>query len=136
MSTENEWLIEKQLKDSDILTFTNNKSVVRGQSPAYTYKYVNFRNNLRWKLRELIEKNLTESMKANDIENSTNVISKSWIDGIRCELLQDGLEKKGKIRLKVTIEFIPDDLDEDSLVDERSPLDDIRQINLQPNHDI
>ena len=90
-------------------------------------KYANFRKNLKWNLRGLIEEKLTESMKANDIENSTNVINKSWIDGIRCKLLQDGLKKKGKIRLKVIVEFIPD---ENSLVEERSPLDDIRQINL------
>jgi hypothetical protein len=57
--------------------------------------------------------------------------SNSWIDGIDCELLQ-GLEKKGKIRLKVTVEFVPDEVEvsDNSLIDGRSPLDDIRQINL------
>jgi hypothetical protein len=47
---------------------------------------------------------------------------KKWITGgINCELLQLGSQqwKKGKLRVNVTVEFIPDEVE--------SPLDDVRQ---------
>ncbi len=41
MSNENEWLTEKQLKDSDILTFTNSYKFVKSGHPfEYTYTAV------------------------------------------------------------------------------------------------
>jgi hypothetical protein len=121
MSDGKDCLIDLRVKETDFLTF-------HSHGVEYSYKYKNFKSNFRRNVQKFINDTLTRVMK--ECNDSVNIGSNSWIDGINCELLQDGLEKKGKIRLKVTVEFIPDDMDEDSLVDGRSPLDDIRQINL------
>jgi hypothetical protein len=121
MSDGKDCLIDMRVKEADFLTF-------HSYGVEYSYKYKNFKSNFRRNAEKFINETLTKFMrKCND---SVNIGCNSGIDGIDCEPLQDGLEKKGKIRLKVTVEFIPDDMDEDSLVDERSRLDDIRQINL------
>ena len=49
----------------------------------------------------------------------------SWFyQGQDCEILRSGSPgwQKGKIKIKVTLEFVPDEVEED-----KSPLDDIRQ---------
>ncbi|HEY9804511.1 MAG TPA: KGK domain-containing protein [Leptolyngbyaceae cyanobacterium] len=51
----------------------------------------------------------------------------NWFDeGIDCEVLQPATKgwQKGKLKLKVTLEFIPDE----PIVEEESPLDDLRRI--------
>ncbi|WP_052055896.1 KGK domain-containing protein [Myxosarcina sp. GI1] len=58
---------------------------------------------------------------------------KKWIDeGLDCELLKLGSYswQKGKLRIKVTIEFSPD---ESEIFVSDSPLDDIRQIAISNN---
>jgi hypothetical protein len=121
MSDQNDCLIDLKVKETDFLTF-------HSHGVEYSYKYKNFKSNFRRNVEKFINDTLTKVMR--ECNDSVNIGSNSWIDGIDCELLQDGLEKKGKIRLKVTIEFVPDDIDKDSLIEGRSPLDDIRQINL------
>lgn len=57
-----------------------------------------------------------------------------WFDeGIDCEILQPATKgwQKGKLKLKVTLEFIPD---EPSIDEPESPLDDLRRImNEEPS---
>jgi len=113
-----------KLQDSDMLTFlefhrglpTNNE---------YTYKYKKFRSTFTTHIQNgALSKSLRET------NPPVIVLSDSWFDGINCELLRDGVEQKGKIR--VVLEFIPDEVKvtDQPLIDGRSPLDDIRQINL------
>jgi hypothetical protein len=110
-----------KLQDSDILTFRN------GKYEEYTYKYKNLKSSFSGCLQDgTINKNMKE-------RNPPVIVgSNYWLNGIECELLRDGVEKKGKI--KVTLEFVPDEIEvaKDSVIssEERSPLDDIRQINL------
>jgi hypothetical protein len=58
--------------------------------------------------------------------------SKWLTEGKECEILKVGSNgwKKGKIRLKITLEFIPD---EPEIKQIESPLDDIRQTMNQSN---
>lgn len=50
---------------------------------------------------------------------------KPWINGLKCELLKQNKGwKKGKIRLKISLEFCPD---EPEIKQPESPLDEIRK---------
>lgn len=58
----------------------------------------------------------------------------SWIGGIACELLKPKKSwKKGTVKIKILLEFCPDEPDEKDLIEEiekpesESPLDDIRK---------
>ncbi len=54
-------------------------------------------------------------------------VRKKWVnEGIECEILKLGSNswQKGKVRIKVTVEFCPDELE---IQEPDSPLDDIRQ---------
>ena len=56
--------------------------------------------------------------------NSSLQNSNAWFyEGKKCEILQAGSQgwQKGKIKINVTLEFIPDESEE------KSPLDDVRQ---------
>ena len=125
MSNENDFLIGAKVKESDFITFVYLKR-------EYSYKYKNFKITLGEKISGQIS-SLSKIMRESG-GDAVMVDNYSWKDGIPCELLQDGIEKKGKIRLKVIIEFIPDEVEViqgvEGITDKRSPLDDIRQINL------
>ncbi len=127
MSNDNYWVLGVGIRDIDFLTFDI-------ANVEHSCKFKNFRLSIGTNIQDnLINTGqLTQLMKV--CNNNIKVGSNKWIEGIDCELLQDGLEKKGKIRLKVIIEFIPDEVEvSEDIVDsncERLPLDDIRQINL------
>jgi hypothetical protein len=106
-----------KLEDSDILTFGNDRI------GEYTYKYKNFKSNFLQALQNGV---VTKTMQ--ELNPPVKVASSSWGNGISCELLRDGVEQKGKIR--VVLEFIPDEVKvtDQPLIDGRSPLDEIRQI--------
>ncbi len=62
-----------------------------------------------------------------DLEQKYYKARKKWIEeGINCERLNPGDPqwKKGKVRVRVVVEFLPD---EPELSDYQSPLDEIRQ---------
>jgi hypothetical protein len=108
-----------KLQDSDILTFYSGYE--------YIYKYKNFAPTFK---NFLQDGRITESMRTT---NPPIIVGSSkWLDGIDCQLLRNGVEQKGKI--KVTLEFVPNEIevipDLMDSSDEKSPLDDIRQINL------
>ena len=125
MSNENDFLIGAKVKESDFITFVYSQR-------EYSYKYKNFKKTLGEKISGQIS-SLSKIMRESG-GDAVMVDNNSWKDGIPCELLQDGIEKKGKIRLKVIIEFIPDEVEViqgvEGITDKRSPLDDIRQINM------
>ncbi len=125
MSNENDFLIDAKVKESDFITFVYLQR-------EYTYKYKNFKKTLGGKILGQID-SLSIIMRESG-GDAVMIDNYSWKDGIPCELLQDGIEKKGKIRLKVIIEFVPDEVEviqgAEGITDGRSPLDDIRQINL------
>jgi hypothetical protein len=125
MNNENNLLSENQLKESDVLTF---RVSAANLTYEHTYKHKNFRYFFEKSMKSLTSELLSKLMK----ENGVNVSGGNWIDGLPCEIIRDGKEIKGKVRIKVAIEFIPDEVKvpPNSLANERSPLDDIRQINL------
>lgn len=125
MANENDWLLENQLKDSDVLTF---RTSAGNLTYEHTYKHKNFKYFFEKSIKSLSSELLSKLMK----ENAVNVSVGNWMDGLPCEVIRDSKEIKGKVRLKVTVEFIPDEvkIPENNLLKERSPLDDIRQINL------
>ena len=61
-----------------------------------------------------------------DLKN-TNNINTLFSEGQKCEILKSGSQgwQKGKLKINVTLEFIPDELEP-----EKSPLDDIRQAEI------
>ena len=60
----------------------------------------------------------------------TNYISNWFTQGQKCEILRAGSKgwQKGKLKINVTLEFIPDEPEENI-----SPLDDIRQADNNSN---
>ena len=82
---------------------------------------------------KLIESLKNAGIQSVDIYSSSKGSTKSYktnnkwlLDGKDCEILQVGSNgwKKGKIRLKLSLEFIPDEPEMNEI---ESPLDDIRQ---------
>ena len=64
-----------------------------------------------------------------DLKNTSNI--NTWFyQGQECEILKAGSPgwQKGNIKIKVTLEFIPDEPEV-----EKSPLDDIRQAEINNN---
>ncbi|MEA5537289.1 KGK domain-containing protein [Crocosphaera sp. XPORK-15E] len=78
------------------------------------------------KLVEYLEKSGIQCAKIYDYKNRSTNNYKWLTNGKDCEILKVGSNgwKKGKIRLKITLEFIPD---EPEINEPESPLDDIRQ---------
>lgn len=74
---------------------------------------------------------LTNESKKRLLQKARREIANSlWVtEGVDCELLQLGAKnwRKGKIRIKVELEFCPDESEE---IQSESPLDELRQINL------
>lgn len=61
-----------------------------------------------------------------DFKNTNN--TNTWFyQGQECEILRAGSKgwQKGKLKINITLEFIPDEIEED-----KSPLDDIRQAEI------
>lgn len=92
-------------------------------------KIVEFKSTLAKQIHDsLNEKKIV--VKPGVVPNTTNIDYSRWFDeGIDCEILKVGAKdwQKGKVRLKVTFEFIPDEPEETNNISE-SPLDGIRQI--------
>jgi hypothetical protein len=82
------------------------------------------------RFREALKVLLTsEKILQNSSQGELRVFSKDWFgDGINCEVLElgDTAWRKGRIKIKVSIEFQPDE--PQSL---ESPLDDFRQTILE-----
>ncbi|MEA5511223.1 KGK domain-containing protein [Crocosphaera sp. UHCC 0190] len=78
------------------------------------------------KLVEYLEKSGIQCAKIYDYKNRSTSNYKWLTNGKDCEILKVGSNgwKKGKIRLKITLEFIPD---KPEINEMESPLDDIRQ---------
>ena len=87
-------------------------------------------SNLSNQLVEYLEKAGMKNLKIYSRSNGSTksyLTNNKWLtEGKDCEILQVGSNgwKKGKIRLKVSLEFIPD---EPEINEIESPLDDIRQ---------
>ena len=86
----------------------------------------NFSNQLVEYLEKAGMQNLKIYSRSNNSTKSYLTNNKWLTEGKDCEILQVGSNgwKKGKIRLKVSLEFIPD---EPEINEIESPLDDIRQ---------
>lgn len=86
------------------------------------------------KLKEIVHNSFDSYIPAisNNISKILGMKNKfSWFDWIEsCEILRAGSKgwQKGKIKVNVTLEFIPDEIEEN-----KSPLDDIRQADLNNN---
>ncbi|MEM8780305.1 MAG: KGK domain-containing protein, partial [Cyanobacteria bacterium P01_G01_bin.49] len=92
-------------------------------------------NSEKWVSIQKLKKIILDSFNRSGIQSiSDDVISNSELGGIQhwfkqgeaCEILRAGSPgwKKGKIKINVTLEFIPDESDE--VEEQKSPLDDIR----------
>jgi len=93
-------------------------------------------NNDKWvdikKIKDIFSKSfyssginsiITHMAAKSDLKN-TNKLYSWFFDGEECEILKAGSDgwKKGKLKVKVTLEFIPDEPEKN-----QSPLDDVRQ---------
>lgn len=104
------------------------------------FKAGKIREKLWYVLKGSISSNLYASLKEHSIDINPGYMNRSmatwkWFQqGIDCELLRIGAQgwKKGKLKLKVCLEFIPDepdvcDLSNAENSENKSVLDDIRQ---------
>ena len=92
-------------------------------------------NSEKWIDVNKLKKNIYQSFHTSGISSVSNYMSQNsrfknsglWFQqGEQCEILRAGSQgwQKGKIKINVTLEFIPDE------VEEKSPLDDIREARL------
>lgn len=97
-----------------------------------TYTVQEITEALQQEFKGLLAQNLCERLKKHNVNidpvnaRHSYTYANWFTQGIDCEILKPGAEdwQKGKVRLQVTLEFIPDEI-EDS--DSKSTLDDIRQ---------
>ena len=111
----NEYLSNCDLKD--VFSFNNEKWV----SVAKLKNIV-----CRALINSGINSIITHIAKDSDFKN-TNKTNMWFKEGEECEILRAGSKgwQKRKIKINVTLEFIPDEIEED-----KSPLDDIRQAEI------
>ncbi len=111
----------EQCSENDVLEFS---------SGAYRLEkviekiYEIFRSSLAKQLHDLLK---SHNINIDPGIHNGNYGYYLWFDGgINCEILKVGAKdwQKGKVRLKVTLEFCPDEPEENIA---KSPLDDIRQ---------
>ena len=97
------------------------------------FKVSNFMEQLNSFFRNLVLNGLSEKLKQIDLGNTPNHKSSFLnIHGVEGEILepQSGEWKKGKVRMRVILEFCPDEPEEikdDNLHQNGNSLDDIRQ---------
>ncbi|WP_052055895.1 KGK domain-containing protein [Myxosarcina sp. GI1] len=106
---------------------------------VYSDSVICFENETTFKISKLLEKlnNLLINLILNglpDILLKTGLgkpphYGSNWNKGVKAEILEakTGEWKKGKVRLRVVLEFCPDELEEPEKLSLESPLDDIRQ---------
>ncbi|WP_036486751.1 KGK domain-containing protein [Myxosarcina sp. GI1] len=113
----------KECSEDDVLEFNSGTYRIKN----IMQKLVSSKDNLSTQLY-----NQLNSMGINIIPK--NRAFRQWFDGgIDCEILKLGAKnwKKGKVRLKVTFEFIPDEPEENI---SESLLDEIRQTAINNNN--
>ena len=117
------------------------------------FKVGQFRQAIGTALTGSLQTTLNETLKAQGLQINTNIYlpntkhrsEQYWFrEGINCEILKIGSKgwRKGKVRLRVSLEFCPDEpeIDETAPSNEipqpESPLDDIRQMMNQENQQL
>ena len=101
----------------DVISFNNQQWVSVAKFKSIVY------DGLRNSGVDSTSKRIAEQSEFKNI-NNTNAL---FFQGGECEILRAGSKgwQKGKIKINVTLEFIPDEVEED-----KSPLDDIRQADI------
>lgn len=107
------------LGEEDVIALTNN-------SPNNVVMY-----NPTLRVKDIIKfclMKILEVSKFSDLENHDSYKPRiKWInEGLECEVLNLGATqwKKGKVRIKISLEFCPDELE---IPEYQSPLDEIRR---------
>ena len=111
----------KNLRDDDIL-----------DQKDKLYKIGKVKAALESSFNADIPSALTNHLKNQQVQLSVQQTNTDWFtEGVDCQVLKAGSDgwKKGKLKLKVTIEFIPD---EPEISEYQSPLDEIRR-EMQQN---
>lgn len=99
------------------------------------FKIAKFRNAVEYAFKNYLSENLQSVL----VQHSINITMRGCFgDGVNCEVLKIGAKgwKKGKVRIRVSLEFCPDEpdiqeaLESNQLLSNQleSPLDDIRQM--------
>lgn len=125
----------ESLGEEDIISFNNQMT-----------KFGQVKQALTWALDRKIGDPLVESLESQGVQGIRIYESVSWARGRRmqdanwkwftegkdCEILRIGAKgwQKGKIKIKVSVEFEPD---EPEISEPESPLDDLRQLLKQDN---
>ncbi len=100
------------------------------------FKVVKFRQAIEYAFNKYLPAHLQSSLANNKIIINTQ---NCFGDGVTCEVLKIGAKggwKKGKVRIRVSLEFCPDEPEVEEIIESNqiefskteSPLDDIRQI--------
>ena len=119
--------------DRDVISFNDDRDVISFNKQKWSSI-----SNLRSIVYEGVFNSGVQAIvqriaQASDFKN-TNLISTWFHNGQECEILRAGSNgwQKGKIKVNVTLEFIPDEPEV-----EKSPLDDLRQDStnlVRPNY--
>lgn len=110
----------KSLRDDDIL-----------EQKERVFTFGKVKKTLQAAFNEIIPSALVKHNTDEKLEIYTRYNSSWFSEGVDCRILKAGSSgwQKGKLKLKVTIEFIPDELE---ITEYESPLDDIRR-EIQQN---
>ncbi|MGK7932772.1 MAG: KGK domain-containing protein [Microcystaceae cyanobacterium] len=114
--------------NSKFYTMTGEEDVISLQKESLNNVMI---SQPMFKVKDIFERCLCKLLGMSSIaqleQEDYYAFHKKWIDeGLECEVLNLGANqwKKGKVRIKVTVEFCPD---ESEIIEPESPLDDIRR---------
>lgn len=113
------------------LEHENSNAVVSFKNGT-TFKISNFMEQLNNFFRNSVLNNLSEQLKQAGLGTSPAYRGDFWNNSVDAEILepQSGVWQKGKLRMRVILEFCPDEPEEikiDNTQENSSSLDDIRQ---------
>jgi hypothetical protein len=108
------------MNQQDFQALTNEGDVISVQDNMHSYIH----NYPMFKLSDVMQQVSCKLLSINQTQWNSNVLQKKWLtDGVNCEVMKvgEGKWKKGKVRIKLVVEFCPDEPSAS-----QSPLDDLR----------
>lgn len=132
-------LVEISMKESSYLPEYSDDDVLSFKSTLF--KIARFREGVKYAIGSQVQSVFISSLQNSgiNIPNTTTWFGK----GVDCEILKIGAQRwqKGKVRIRVSLEFIPDEAEIDNALTNNqsgsnqieSSLDDIRQIINKSN---
>ncbi|PSF33603.1 hypothetical protein C7H19_19630 [Aphanothece hegewaldii CCALA 016] len=119
--------------DDDVVEFEENNIRKLGNIKLLLKHFFEKKEWAEQRLREHLERNSINIKEKFTIQNSNaqeiECYNYWFAQGVECSILQLGSQKwvKGKIKIKITVDFYPDETIKNSSLESPSILDDLRQ---------